>query len=50
MTAKQIKNVAASIRQRLLNKAKNDHRPFEEIVRLYAMERFLFCLSAQSAQ
>lgn len=45
MTQKQTKNVAASIRQRLLNKARNDHRPFAELLQYYAMERFLYKLS-----
>ncbi|RPI77429.1 MAG: nucleotidyl transferase AbiEii/AbiGii toxin family protein [Desulfobacteraceae bacterium] len=45
MTSKHLKNVAASIRQRLLNMAKTEQRSFEELVRLYAMERFLYRLS-----
>jgi len=39
------KNIAASIRQRLLNKAKMDARPFQELLQYYAMERFLYRLS-----
>lgn len=39
------KNVAASIRQKLLNKSKADNRPFNEILQYYAMERFLYRLS-----
>ncbi|MGC9423469.1 nucleotidyl transferase AbiEii/AbiGii toxin family protein [Vibrio sp.] len=39
------KNIPASIRQRLLNRAKNDKRPFNELLQYYAMERFLFRLS-----
>lgn len=42
---KSIKNVPASIRQRLLNRAKNDKRPFNELLQYYAMERFLYRLS-----
>ena len=42
------KNIPASVRQRLLNRAKNDKRPFNEFLQYYAMERFLFRLS-QSA-
>jgi len=42
---KTIKNVAASIRQRLLNKSKADGRPFQEVLQYYAMERFLYRLS-----
>jgi predicted nucleotidyltransferase component of viral defense system len=42
------KNIAASVRQRLLNRAKADKRPFNELLQYYAMERFLYRLS-QSA-
>ena len=42
------KNLPASIRQRLLNRARNDRRPFSELLQYYAMERFLYRLS-QSA-
>jgi hypothetical protein len=45
MTVKKVKNVAASLRQKLLNKSKAENRPFEELVRRYAMERFLYRLS-----
>ena len=38
------KDVAASVRQRLLNKAHADNRPFNELLQYYAMERFLFRL------
>lgn len=38
-------NVAASVRQRLLNRAKSDKRPFSELLQYYAMERFLYRLS-----
>ena len=48
MTVKSPSNVAASIRQRLLNRAKNDHRPFNELLQYYAMERFLYRLSKSS--
>jgi len=40
-----IKNTAASVRQRLLNKARKDKRPFNELLQYYAMERFLYRLS-----
>ncbi len=43
------KNIAASVRQRLFNQAKNDRRPFQELLQHYAMERFLYRLS-QSEQ
>ncbi|MBU1073586.1 nucleotidyl transferase AbiEii/AbiGii toxin family protein, partial [bacterium] len=39
------RNVAASVRQRLLNRARTDQRPFDELLRYYAMERFLYRLS-----
>lgn len=45
MSKKKIRNVAASIRQRLLNKAKEDNRPFNEVLQYYVMERFLYRLS-----
>jgi hypothetical protein len=45
MSAKSPLNVAASIRQRLLNRARRDHRPFNELLQYYAMERFLYRLS-----
>lgn len=45
MTGKSPSNVAASVRQRLLNRAKSDHRPFNELLQYYAMERFLYRLS-----
>ena len=42
---KDPKNIAGSIRQRLLNRAKNDNRPFNELLQYYGMERFLYRLS-----
>ena len=39
------KNIPASVRQRLLNRARNDRRPFNELLQYYAMERFLYRLS-----
>ena len=42
------KNMSASVRQRLLNRAKRDRRPFNELLQYYAIERFLYRLS-QSA-
>lgn len=39
------KNVAASVRQRLLNIARHDGRPFNELLQYYAMERFLYRLA-----
>lgn len=39
------RNVPASVRQRLLNRARNDGRPFNELLQYYAMERYLYRLS-----
>jgi predicted nucleotidyltransferase component of viral defense system len=40
-----VKNMSASVRQRLLNHAKASDRPFAEVLQYYAMERFLYRLS-----
>jgi len=45
VSKKNVKNVAASIRQKLLNRAKEKDRPFNEILQYYVMERFLYRLS-----
>ena len=45
---KSPRNIPASIRQRLLNRAKSDRRPFNELLQYYAMERFLYRLSKSS--
>lgn len=42
---KGLTNVAASVRARLLNKARAEERPFAELLQYYAMERFLYRLS-----
>jgi predicted nucleotidyltransferase component of viral defense system len=39
------KNTVASIRQRLLDKARETGRPFNELLQYFAMERFLYRLS-----
>lgn len=39
------KNIAASVRQRLQNKSREERRPFQELLQYYAMERFLYRLS-----
>lgn len=39
------RNIAASVHQRLLNKAKETKRPFNELLQYYTMERFLYRLS-----
>ena len=45
MTDRNVKNVAASIHQRLLNTAKQAGRPFNELLQYYAIERFLYSFS-----
>src|ERR1700722_9267051 len=45
MTVSTVKNMGASVRQRLLNHAKDSDRPFAEVLQYYAMERFLYRLS-----
>jgi len=42
------RNMPASVRQRLLNRAKREHRPFYELLQYFANERFLFRLSKSS--
>ena len=44
MTDRPLTNVAASVRQRLLNRARAEGRAFQELATLYAMERFLYRL------
>ena len=39
------RNLEASVRQRLLNRAHEEKRPFQELLQFYAMERFLYRLS-----
>jgi hypothetical protein len=45
MTKSLVKNTPASVRQRLLNKARETARPFNELLQYYAMERFLYRLA-----
>ena len=45
MSQKLPKNISASVRQKLLNRAKAGQRPFNELAQYYAMERFLYRLS-----
>ncbi|MGB3209274.1 MAG: nucleotidyl transferase AbiEii/AbiGii toxin family protein [Desulforhopalus sp.] len=45
MSKKQPTNTAASVRQRLLNKARADKRTFNELLQYFAMDRFLYRLS-----
>jgi hypothetical protein len=43
--AKGITNIAGSVHQLLLNKAKESFRPFNEILQYFAIERFIYRLS-----
>lgn len=45
MTKRKVKNLPASIRQRLLEVAQRSNRPFQEVLQYYGMERFLYRLS-----
>ncbi len=42
---KDIKNIGASVRGQLQNKAKEKHRPFAEVLQYFGMERFLYRFS-----
>jgi len=42
---KDIRNLEASVRAKLHNKAKEDNRPFSEVLQYYGMERFLYRVS-----
>jgi len=43
--AKSFKNISMSVHQRLLNKAKDSSRPFNELLQYFAIERFIYRLS-----
>jgi hypothetical protein len=43
--ARNINTLAASVHQRLLNKAKESSRPFNEFLQHFAIERFIYRLS-----
>ncbi len=45
MSRKAPQDIAASIRQKLYNKAKEINRPFHEVLQYFCMERFLYRLS-----
>jgi len=45
VTDRPLRNVAASVRQRLTNAAKHTGRPFQEVLQYFAMERFLYRFS-----
>jgi hypothetical protein len=42
---KRVNDVAASVRQKLLNNARSTNRPFQEVLQYFAMERFLYRLA-----
>ena len=46
---KEVKDVAASVRQRLQNVAKKANRPFQEVLENFGMERFLYALNNWAA-
>ncbi len=48
MKRRELRNVPASIRQRLLNQARSSGRPFNELLQYFAMERYLYRLSRSS--
>ena len=45
MKKRQVKDMATSVHQQLLNKSRQTGRPFNELLQYYAMERFLYRLS-----
>ena len=45
MRKRPIADIAASVHQRLLNKARETGRPFNELLQYFAMERFLYRLT-----
>jgi predicted nucleotidyltransferase component of viral defense system len=48
VSQKNMSNMAASVRQRLLNRARAEGRPFQSLAQLYVMERLLFRLGVSS--
>jgi hypothetical protein len=48
VTRPEKSNLAASVRQRLLNRSRETNRPFNELLQYFAMERFLYRLSQSS--
>jgi len=40
--SKVIKNISASVHARLLDQARKDKRPFNELLQYFAMDRFLY--------
>ncbi len=48
MISQNTKNISASVHQRLLNKAKDSSRPFNELLQHFSIERFIYRLSKSS--
>jgi len=48
LSKRPVVDVAASVRQRLLNESRRLARPFDELLQYFAMERFLYRLSKSS--
>lgn len=49
MSKNQVKDLPASVHQKLLNMARETNRPFDELLQYYAIERFLYRLSRSKA-
>src|SRR5713101_8464361 len=45
MTKRPLRNISASVHQRLLNLARETDRPFNELLQYFAIQRFLFRFS-----
>ena len=45
MKDRSLTNISASVHQRLLNLARAENSPFNELLQLFAIERFLFRFS-----
>ena len=45
MTKRTPTNIPVSVHQRLLDKSRQTHRPFNELLQYYVMQRFLYRLS-----
>ena len=48
MTSSSLRNIAASVHQRILHKSRESARPFNDLLQYYAIERFLYRLSRSS--
>ena len=45
MSKRDIKNLPASIQDRLMSRARENDRPFNEVLQYFAIERFLYRLA-----